>query len=144
MKMRQYIRGLLSGIAVIMFVGCGGGPPPSPLTFTLQRDILENVDDVAGRWQLEGGKVLQDGSHVAYYASTKRVVLNATSAQNTAMLTMTIFFIGDAPPKNITVQGSHDFNSGGQIGSVSAASSTYAPYIDAQFTRTGDTVTITP
>jgi hypothetical protein len=55
---------------------------------------------------------------------------------------MTIFFLGSSPPENVTVQGSHDFGSGNQVGSVSAASSTRAVYIGQPFTRIGDTVTL--
>lgn len=58
------------------------------------------------------------------------------------MLTMTIFFLPDKPPQNITVQGSHDFDSGSEIGSVSAASSGNAAHIGKNFTRVGDTITI--
>ena len=44
-----------------------------PLTYNLVRDCLNNVDDVAGRWQIEGGKVFQGRQHVANYSSVKRV-----------------------------------------------------------------------
>jgi hypothetical protein len=121
-------------------------PIPTPSVLTLKREVLENVDDSAGRWQFTGGKVYQGKEHVAYYAGTKRVIFGATDPQNTASLTITIFFIGEKPPQNITLQGTHDFNSGDQIGSVSAASSKYAAVIGAQFFRSGaaDTITINP
>ncbi|MFL6260679.1 MAG: hypothetical protein ACJ76Y_13275 [Thermoanaerobaculia bacterium] len=112
------------------------------LTLTLKRESLTNVDDAAGRWQFEGGEALQEGRHVADYASSKRVVHKGTEAQNTAMLTLTLFFLGHKPAENITLQGDHDFNSGGEIGSVSAASSTQAAHIGKQFKRTGDTLVI--
>lgn len=112
------------------------------LTLTLQRDTLTNVDDPAGRWQHEGGRVNENGRHVGFYASTKRVTFRATEAQNTAMLTMTVFFLGTNPPENITVQGAHDFNSGAQIGSVSAASPAHARRIGKKFGRSGNTITI--
>ena len=112
------------------------------MNLTLNRLSLENVDDAAGRWQFEGGEVFQNGQQVANYASTKRVVFQGTEAQNTAMLTVTLFFLGYAPAENITLQGDHDFNSGGQIGSVSAASSQFAEHIGKRFTRTGDTLII--
>ena len=41
------------------------------LTFELVRECLNNVEDVAGRWQVEGGKVLQRGKQVANYSSVK-------------------------------------------------------------------------
>jgi len=113
------------------------------LTLKLKRDVLHNVDDVAGRWQFEGGKVYtQKEVQVAWYASSKRVVFGATEAQNTAMLTVTLFFLSNKPPENITLQGAHDFNSGNEIGSVSAASTAYQAHIGKQFSRTGDVITI--
>ncbi|AFY32988.1 hypothetical protein [Calothrix sp. PCC 7507] len=115
---------------------------PAALQLQLQRSTLQNVDDSAGRWQFEGGKVVQNGKQTANYASFKRIVNGGTDAQNTAIVTTTIFFQGKKPPENITLQGSHDFSSGGQIGSVSAASSQYAAYIGKQYSRRGDTVTI--
>jgi hypothetical protein len=112
------------------------------LQLTLERDALSNDDDPAGRWQYEGGRVFRDGEHVGFYAVTRRVTFQATDAQNTAMLTMTIFFLPDGPPENITVQGSHDFNSGNEVGSVSAASSSQTIHRGKDFTRAGNTVTI--
>lgn len=95
---------------------------------------LVNVDDNEGRWQYDGGDVLDDtGVLIAHFARTKRVSFVVTEAQNTAMLTITIFFLGSDPPENITLQGSHSFNSGGEIGSVSAASSGQAALIGAPF-----------
>lgn len=112
------------------------------LNLRLQRDALANDDDAAGRWQYEGGRVFEREQQVGFYAVTRRVTFHATEAQNTAMLTMTIFFLPDKPPQNITVQGSHDFDSGSEIGSVSAASSGNAAHIGKTFTRVGDTITI--
>jgi hypothetical protein len=94
------------------------GDFPMALTLTLERTVLNNVDDPAGCWQFEGGRVFEEKRDVGFYASTKRVVFGATDAQNTAMLTLEVFFL----PQNIVLQGSHDFNSGEEIGSVSAAS----------------------
>jgi hypothetical protein len=111
------------------------------LTYTLVRKCLNNVDDVAGRWQVEGGTVLQKRKHVANYSSVKRVNCG-THEQNTAMVWITLFFLGAKPPENITLHGAHDFNSGGQIGSVSAASTTFAPHIGKQFKRVVNTLTI--
>lgn len=113
-----------------------------PLTLQLKREALTNVDDPAGRWQYEGGQVFDNKKHIANYASTKRVVFKGTEEQNTAMLTMTIFFLDKKPPENITMQGAHDFNSGGEIGSVSDASGAFKAHIGKQFKRVGDTVNI--
>jgi hypothetical protein len=111
------------------------------LKYTLVRECLDNVDDNAGRWQIEGGKVMQREKHVANYSSVKRVSCG-TREQNTAMLWLTLFFLKGAPPENMTLHGAHDFNSGGQIGSVSAASSAFTTRIGRRFKRVADTLTI--
>jgi hypothetical protein len=111
------------------------------LTYTLTRECLNNVDDIAGRWQVEGGKVMQKEKHVANYSSVKRISCG-THEQNTAMLWITLFFLGKKPPENMTLHGSHDFNSGGEIGSVSAASGAFAGHIGKQFKRVVNTLTV--
>jgi len=111
------------------------------LTYTLIRECLNNVEDAGGRWQIEGGKVMQKEKHVANYSSVKRVSCG-TQEQNTAMLWITLFFLKGRPPENITLHGAHDFNSGGEIGSVSAASSAFASHIGKQFNRLVNTLTI--
>ena len=93
------------------------------------------------RWEIEGGKVLEHGKHVANYSSVKRVSCG-TVQQNTAQLWVTLFFLGCEPPENITMHGAHDFNSGGEIGSVSAASSAFSAHIGKQFKRVGNILTI--
>lgn len=110
------------------------------VTYTLVRECLNNIEDVAQRWQIEGGKVLEKDKPVGNYSSVKRVSCG-TSHQNTAQLWLTLFFKG-APPENMTLHGSHDFNSGGEIGSVSAASTTFAAHIGKQFKRVVNTLTI--
>lgn len=107
----------------------------------LDRRCLDNVEDNAGRWQIEGGTVRRGKRHVANYSSVKRISCG-TEEQNTAQLWVTIFFIKEKPPQNITLHGAHDFSSGGQIGSVSSASSSHASRIGKQFKRVGDTLTI--
>ena len=92
-------------------------------------------------WQVEGGKVLEEEKHVANYSSVKRVSCG-TQEQNTAMLWITLFFKGAKPPENIILHGAHDFNSGGEIGSVSAASTAFVPHIGKQFKRVVNTLTI--
>ena len=111
------------------------------LTYTLVRECLNNVEDVAGRWQIEGGQVLQGKRKVANYSSVKRVSCG-TEEQNTAMLWLTLFFLKGKPPENMTLHGAHDFNSGGEIGSVSAASPTFATHIGKQFKRVVNTLTV--
>ena len=111
------------------------------LTYTLVRECLNNVTDSAGLWQVEGGRVLEKKKQVANYSSVKRVSCG-TEQQNTAMLWATLFFEGEKPPKNITLHGAHDFNSGTEIGSVSAAWPAFAPFIGKQFKRVVNTLTI--
>jgi hypothetical protein len=112
-----------------------------PLTLTLSSKALNNVDDVAGRWQFEGGSVAGEKKQVANYASFKRVTFQGTDqdGQNTASVTTTLFFLGSKPPESITLEGAHDFNSGNETGSVSAASSSHASHIGKQYTRNGAT-----
>lgn len=101
--------------------------------FQLVRQSLTNVDDDAGRWQHEGGDVMYRNQKIGKYAAHRRVTYGGTDDQNTAMFTMTIFFLGGAPPRNLTLQGAHDFSSGKYIGSVSAASSTLSVLNGATF-----------
>ena len=109
------------------------------LVLKFARKALTNVDYSAGGWQFEAGSVTRDNQLVANYSSIKRVTFNGTDqdGQNTANLTITIFFIGSHPPESVTLAGAHDFNSGNESGSVSAASSTQAAHIGKQFIRNG-------
>lgn len=120
-------------------------PISQPVVLNLTRvGALTNVDDAAGRWQHEGGKVFRGAIQVGNYAAHRRVTFSGTSPQNTAMLTMTVFFISPAgAPQNLTLQGSHDFGSGQYIGSVSGASSLYKSWADATFTGSTATNTLT-
>jgi hypothetical protein len=111
------------------------------LTLTLERSVLNNVDDAAGRWQYEGGRVFEETRDVGWYAGTKRVIFGATAAQNAAALMLEVFFQPTRRPQNLVLQGAHDV-SGDEVGSVSAASSTLAGHIGRQFRRVGNVVTI--
>src|SRR5690242_11569091 len=84
---------------------------------------------------------LEDGNHVANYSSVKRVSCG-TTVQNTAQLWMTLFFLGGRPPENMTRHGAHDFDSGDEIGSISAASASFSTRIGKQFKRQANTLTI--
>jgi hypothetical protein len=76
-------------------------------TLDLIPRALNNVDDVAGRWQFEGGDVYRMVAGQRYtlgrYACIRRVLTNVTDAQNTAMLTITVFFFHARPPENLTL-----------------------------------------
>jgi hypothetical protein len=140
-----------TGAFMDFFIPDGGGGLTAPfhltfgpgktLTYTLHQDCLNNVDDPGIRWQIEGGQVFENGKQVANYSSVKRVSCGTTE-QNTAQLWLTLFFLGGKPAENITLLGAHDFDSGGEIGSVSAASSAFSAYIGEQFKRAADTLTI--
>jgi hypothetical protein len=109
----------------------------------LQQDALNAAEDPGGRWLFEGGRAFDaNGNQVGHYAGTLRVVFGGTEAQNAAMLTMTILALGAQPPESLTVQGVHDFNTGNESGSVSAASGQFAPLIGHPFSRVQRTVTI--
>ena len=108
---------------------------------TLTRTSLTNVDDAAGRWQHEGGKVFKGTTQVGQYATTRRVTFGGTNEPlNTAMQTTTLFFArtGGSAPQNVTLQGAHDFSSGSFRGSVSAASNRYS------WIQGGDAVSTSP
>lgn len=115
------------------------------LHFKFARKTLTNIEDVVGRWQHEGGAVLQDERHVGNYVGVKRVTFHGTDqdGQNAAAVTLTIFFLGSHPPESITLSGAHDFASGNETGSVSAASKTQAEHIGKQFNRQGSTEMVT-
>jgi len=56
------------------------------------------------------------------------------------MVTTTLFFLGATnPPHSITLEGAHDFSSGNETGSVSAASPPYSAHIGKTYTRNGAT-----
>ena len=114
------------------------------LKYKLVRQCLNNVEDVAVRWQIEGGDVFEKDKKVGTYSSVKRISCG-TMEFNTAQLWLTLFFkprkAGNAP-ENMTLHGAHNFNSGNQLGSVSAASASFNAQIGRQFDRTVDILTI--
>lgn len=139
---RQFLRAVLVsngkpvGLPVYFTVSPveSGAPASGGLSFNLERVRLTNVEDPAGTYQYEGGRAVDPGGqNTGNYASTKRVVTDATPGQNVASLTITIFVLGTTPPENLTLQGVHEFNRGTQVGSVSAASPRYVRYIGRPF-----------
>lgn len=95
------------------------------VSLSLVRASLTNVDDAAGRWQHEGGRIMKGAAVVGHYSIHRRVTFGGTDAQNTAMTTVTLFFSG-TPPQNVTLQGAHAFSTGRFAGGVSASSNRYA------------------
>lgn len=117
------------------------------LVYHMSRGCLDNAEDVAGRFQIEGGK-LSDAKQqpVGTYSIVRRISCG-TEAFNTAQVWITLFFgkLPDTkvPPQNITLHGSHDFNSGDGVGSVSAASTSFAAQIGKQYKSSSAAGTIT-
>jgi hypothetical protein len=108
---------------------------PGRSIYTLHSECLENEGTPGNIWQIEGGKVVQKGKHVGHYSSVKRVSCG-TVPQNVAQFWLTLFFLSERPPQNITLHGAHDFSTpGNAIGSVSAASSAFKANIGKQFKR---------
>ncbi|MBW3575989.1 MAG: hypothetical protein KY450_14340 [Actinobacteria bacterium] len=128
----------------------GGGPAfpqsgedrtePGALELTLHPDVVTNIDDAAGRWQHERGRVSDHGSPLGIYASTSH--LAAARGHPEATLTLTIFFLRSSPPETLTVHGARDAGSDSDAGTVSAASGRHADRVGSRFRRTGDIVTI--
>ncbi len=114
------------------------------VTYQLQRKSAVKVDDAAGSWLHEGGDVMLNHQPAGHYASTKRVTTGGTDAQNTAMLTLTLFLQRDprGGVESITMQGAHDFTTGHETGSVSAASIAYMMHAGRPFERLGDNLVV--
>lgn len=118
---RNLLKALLLVLPLMMVAQAHAGS----VSLTLNRVTLINVPDAAGLYQQEGGTVFKGAVQVGNYVVTRRVTNGGTTAQNTAAVTITIFFLGVSPPENITFQGSHSFSTGRSIGSISAASVKY-------------------
>ena len=134
---RILVKALLMILPLLIATGAYAGS----LSLTLNRVAFSNVVDVAGLWQYEGGTVFKGATQIGNYAINRRVTIGGTYAQNTAALTVSIFFLGATPPDSITLQGTHSFSTGDVAGSVSAASSKYDWIRSATFA--GDTKTLT-
>jgi hypothetical protein len=111
------------------------------LIFTLKQHCLNKVADAAGFWEIEGGEALEKEKRVADYSSVMRTSCG-TKQQDVAQLWMTLFFPDQHPPQNISLHGAHDLKSSNEIGSVSAASPTFAAHIGKPFKRVANTLTI--
>jgi hypothetical protein len=140
--------GLLAATSILLASAAAQAqqiPTAQPVVLTLTRvGALVNVSDAAGLWQHEGGKVFRAALQVGNYSIHRRVTTSGTAPQNTAMLTMTVFFTSPAgAPENMTLEGSHDFSSGKYIGGVSGASALYKPWMGATFVGSTATNTLT-
>jgi hypothetical protein len=135
METRLLRRSVLAAVVICLVLVCTTASYAAPVTLTFTRvSPLTNVADGAGTSQFDGGTVSFGGSVVGRYARVKRTVVDGgTDIQNTAMLTITIFFNGSDPPQTLTLQGSHSFNDGEERGSISAASSTFRGAVGITF-----------
>jgi hypothetical protein len=118
----------------------------------LHRASLINVADAAGSTQHEAGTILKGSTLVGNYFLSRRTDTLSGALFNTGATHITLFFEpqpdGSSPaPDNVTLDGAHDFSSGGFKGSVSAASHLYSwiKGADASYSITSavDTLTIT-
>ena len=147
MNANQALRGSKAlgavGLSLTLALTAGGRVQAAPVDLELTlTSTLTNVDDAEGRWQYDGGEVRLGGNLVGYYARKKRVSFGGTSPLNTAAVEITLFAIGDDPPQNLTLHGSHSFNNGEEIGSISAASSDFGFLVGVTFSVSGDVLTL--
>ncbi|HXA17214.1 MAG TPA: hypothetical protein VN380_09495 [Thermoanaerobaculia bacterium] len=92
-------------------------------TLTLKRGPVINVADAAGYWQYMAGSVFRGNTQVGGFAATLRFINGETPTAS--MFTLSLFFSGANPPRNVTLMGSWTSSPGGGIGGVSAASVPY-------------------
>jgi len=112
------------------------------VTYNLvQKSTLTNVNDAEGRWHFDGGDVYLGGSLVGHYTRKKRVSFGIPSSINKSSMEMTVIWA--TGNYNFTVQGSHYFSTGYQVGGVSAVSPGFTAFENAKFTGNSGAITIT-
>jgi hypothetical protein len=134
------------GIAIVAIFSNGGtgergGPSvayagPAPMELSLENVIFVDVKDLAGATVYFGGQVFENGTLMGNFAAQQRITPPATGFLNTAQVTITIFFTGQTPPDNITLEGASDFNTSAAMGSVSATSPHFKTYVGQTFQLT--------
>ena len=132
-------RAILPALAVMLWCGAASA---GPITLTLHRTSLINVSDTAGTWQHEVGTIARGTTTVGEYFLVRRVETRSSPMFNAGMTTISLMFPSktrNAPPENVTIQGSHSFDDGSFKGSVSATSSYYGWVrgADADYTNGG-------
>jgi hypothetical protein len=135
--LRYAFAGLL-GLAVVL--ACGNAD--ADVTLILVTTSLVSDSDAGGVSRFEGGDVKLGTQLIGHYTRVRRTSIVGTVPQNRAAVTITIFLLGADPPENLTLQGAHSLNTGGEIGSISAASSVAAAVIGHAFTSDGVSLTI--
>lgn len=107
----------------------------------VKKSTLTNVNDAEGRWQFDGGDVYLGSTKVGHYTRKKRVSFGIPSSVNKSSMEMTIIWAwGDY---NFTLQGSHYFGTGKEVGGVSATSAGFTLFQDATFAGNSNSITIT-
>lgn len=113
------------------------------VSFILKKECFDKTEDRGGLWETEGGAVMFNKVKIGRYSSVRRTSCG-TAPLNSAMLWMTLFI---QEPKrktwgNITLHGAHGLKTGGERGSVSAATTEYVAHMGKQFKRVANTLTI--
>ncbi len=143
---KKNIDSLLITLALTLTFLVSSAAEAGSAVLTLNRTNLTNVNDNAGVWQYEAGTVSSGSTAVGYYSINRRVTNGGTTALNTASETINLFLSTSSSttaPRNITIQGAHNFGSGQFVGSVSAASAQYHWVIGADVSATIPSATVT-
>lgn len=139
LRIKQFLAtGFVAAVALLVSL------PSQAATVTYQTvrtGALINVNDAEGRWQFSGGKVMLGSTHVGYFIRKKRVSFAVSSGVNKAAVETTIIWKWGSHA--MTVQGSHDFSSGAEVGGVSAVSAGFSAFADATFTGSHTSMTLT-
>jgi hypothetical protein len=146
--MRNLTTRVLTALMLIATISCGlphAGEAATSVTVTLARTTALNTSlDAAGLWIFDGGTVSVGTVVVGRYARVLRTVLGGgTDVQNAAMVTITIFLLGQTTPENLTLQGAHSLTTSDAKGSISAASSSLTGAVGLHWTLAGATNTLT-
>jgi hypothetical protein len=143
--MRNWTTRIVITLMLIATISCGlphAGEAATSVTAVLARTTAQNTSlDAAGSWIFDGGTVSLAGVVVGQYSRVLRTIFGATDLQNSAMVTITIFLLGQITPDNLTLQGAHSFTTSDETGSISAASLTGA--VGIRWTLVGATNTLT-
>ncbi len=135
---RHFILGLTTSI-LLASIATTASAASTTLTLTRQ-STLTNVDDAEGRWQFDGGNVYLGRTLLGHYTRKKRVSFGIPNSLNKSAMEMTIIWeVGDL---NFTVEGTHSFTTGAQVGGVSAASAGLSAIQNATFTGDSNTLTL--
>jgi hypothetical protein len=146
--MRNLTTRVLTALMLIATISCGlphAGEAATSVTVTLARTTAVNTSvDAAGSWIFDGGTVSVGTVVVGRYARVLRTVLGGgTDTQNSAMVTITIFLLGQVTPESLTLQGAHSFTTNDAKGSISAASASFPGVVGIHWSLAGATNSLT-